>query len=179
MPPQTYARLPNQLVSPSVTVPSETKRITAHHRFALGGCLLLGSHIAALLLLSASSGKLVSEYLFVVDNVFALIYLDGAHRRAQGVARTYWLLISATFAIFGFANAVWVYQASSGVELPFRTAWLFSYRFYVAPLAMTLFLRPDQDSEGCRKAASGRAQPTHGIRPSAAVRSPAKKRPTS
>jgi diguanylate cyclase (GGDEF)-like protein len=70
------------------------------------------------------------------------------------VARTYWLLINAAFAIFGFANAIWVYQASSGAELPFQPALLFSYRFYAAPLAMTLFLRPDQESGRYRQAAS-------------------------
>ena len=127
MPSPTHAQLPNRLVSPTQSLfPSETKRISAHHRFALGCCLLLGSHAAALLLLSGSSGKLVSEYLFVVDDIFALVYLDGARRRAQRVARTYWLLINAAFAIFGFANAIWVYQASSGAELPYQPALLFS-----------------------------------------------------
>ena len=69
-------------------------------------------------------------------------------RRAEGVARTYWLLFVAALAVFGIANLIWLGETTLRFPGSLQHALLFFYRLYAAPLAMTLLLRRYQVGAG-------------------------------
>jgi len=75
------------------------------------GCAgLLTCHVLSLLL-PAGWNKDASNLVFVAASVFAIVCLPAAQRRAEGVARTYWLLFAVALAVFGIANLIcWAKQ---------------------------------------------------------------------
>jgi len=109
------------------------------------GCAGLLTCHALSLLLPAGWNKDASNLVFVAASVFAIVCLPAAGRRAEGVARTYWLLFVAALAVFGIANLIWLGEATLRLPGSLQHALLFFCRLYAAPLAMTLLLCRYQD----------------------------------
>ena len=109
------------------------------------GCAGLLTCHALSLLLPAGWNKDASNLVFVAASVFAIVCLPAAQRRAEGVARTYWLLFAVALAVFGIANLIWLGEPTLRLPGSLQHALLFFYRLYAAPLAMTLLLRRYQD----------------------------------
>ena len=113
----------------------------------MGSAGLLACHVLSLLL-PAGWNKDASNLVFVAESVFAVVCLQAARRRAEGVARTYWLLFVVALAVFGIANLIWLGEATLRLPGSLQHALLFFYRLYAAPLAMMLLLRRYQGGAG-------------------------------
>lgn len=133
-------------------IPENTARNRRILWFAIGCAGLFTCHILALLL-PARWNKEASNFVFVAESAFAIISLHAARKRAEGVARTYWLLFTLAVVVFGVANAIWAAEATLQFPGPLQHALLFFYRLYAAPLAMTLVLRRYQGGVGLTKEA--------------------------
>ncbi len=109
---------------------------------------IIALHILAVLAVGSSPlGSLIGNSLQIVACGLAAAMAFGASRRASGLSQPFWALVGCGLAIWGVANAGWMYYevvlqreppAGSAVRFLFGTQPIF--------FALAVFLDPDKDS---------------------------------
>ncbi|HYL65453.1 MAG TPA: PAS domain S-box protein [Candidatus Methylomirabilis sp.] len=111
-------------------------------------CILLSLHVAQTLLLGASpAGTLLANLLEISASLLAAAMCFVSARRAKGLARPFWTLLSCGMAVWAVADVGWMYYElvlreqpppGSPVRFLFSTQAIF--------FALALFLDQDKDS---------------------------------
>ncbi|HXJ05866.1 MAG TPA: PAS domain S-box protein [Candidatus Acidoferrum sp.] len=117
-------------------------------RLLILAATIVGAHLVEALTLGVSpSGTLIANLLEISASVLAAAMCFGAARRARGMARPFWALVSCGMAAWGVANLGWMYYelalhtkpaADSAVRFFFSVPGIF--------FAMVGFLDQEKDS---------------------------------
>ena len=112
---------------------------------ATAGVLYLAHVVEVVTLGARGRGPLISDLIqLVLGGLLIYVILDAA-RRSEGMARSFWFLAATAYATWFVAQTLGVYNDLYHVDV---IAWadnlLFS--FWFVPLAMALFLDPEQAS---------------------------------
>jgi two-component system cell cycle sensor histidine kinase/response regulator CckA len=110
--------------------------------------VIVALHICeALTLGTSTAGTFLANGLQLLACGLAAAMTFGAHRRARGLSRPFWLLISFGIAMWGLANLGWMYyEIVLHSEPPTGSAVRFLFGLQVVFFAMALFLDQDKDS---------------------------------
>jgi len=110
--------------------------------------IIVALHICeALTLGTSTAGTFLANGLQLLACGLATVMTFGAHRRARGLSRPFWLLISFGIAMWGVANLGWMYyEIVVHSEPPAGSAVRFLFGLQSVFFAMALFLDQDKDS---------------------------------
>jgi PAS domain S-box-containing protein len=101
----------------------------------------------ALTLGTSTAGTFLANVLQLLACGLATVTTFGAHRRARGLSRPFWLLVSLGIAMWGVANIGWMYyEIVLRSEPPTASGVRFLFGLQVVFFAMALFLDQDKDS---------------------------------
>jgi two-component system cell cycle sensor histidine kinase/response regulator CckA len=117
-------------------------------KLSIFAAFIVGLHVCEVLILGTSRlGSLVANSLQMVACATAVVATIGASRRAQGLCRPFWVLVTAAMATWGVANLGWMYYENwlhQPVPLLSLTRMLFDMQGVF--FAIALFLDKDRDS---------------------------------
>ena len=110
--------------------------------------LLVGVHVAQALFLGVSpAGALIANLAEAAAAALAASVCLAASRRASGMARLFWALISCGMAVWCLANFAWTYyEFAYHSSPPLNSAISFFFDLQEVFFAMALFLDQDRDS---------------------------------
>jgi len=114
--------------------------------------VILGGHILTVSFLPAGRPRsFLSNALQVAASLLACLYSAGAFRRATGIARNFWAMVSVSFLVWTIAQAGWVYYFTwGGGVIPRVSLSNVLFRYYTAPLLLQMVF------DGPRKARARR-----------------------
>jgi PAS domain S-box-containing protein len=117
-------------------------------RILILALVIVALHIGeALTLGTSAAGTFLANGLQLLACGLATVMTFGAHRRARGLSRPFWLLISFGIAMWGVANLGWMYyEIVLHSEPPTGSAVRFLFGLQSVFFAMALFLDQDKDS---------------------------------
>jgi PAS domain S-box-containing protein len=110
--------------------------------------VIVALHVCETLTLGTSTaGTFLANGLQLLACGLATVMTFGARRRARGLSRPFWLLVSFGIAMWGMANLGWMYyEIVLQSEPPTGSAVRFLFGLQVVFFAMALFLDQDKDS---------------------------------
>jgi PAS domain S-box-containing protein len=110
--------------------------------------LIVALHVCEAVTLGTSAlGTFLANCLQISACAFAAVMAYLAHRRGQGLSRPFWLLVTISFAIWGVANAGWMYHEFVWHTPPSPTSLVrILFGLQNMFLAMALFLDHEKDS---------------------------------
>jgi len=109
--------------------------------------LLLLAHIGVVALIGTKPpwGPVLSDYIQFTLGAILIWAIVQAGRRSEGLARSFWRLTAAAYALWLLAQGLSVYNDAAGnAEVAWISNLLFS--FWFAPLAMAMFLDPEHEA---------------------------------
>jgi len=108
--------------------------------------VILGSHVFTVVFLAAGRPRtFLSNALQVAASLLAFVYSVQAFRRAAGVARPFWAMVSFSFLVWTVAQAGWVYYFTwGGGIIPRVSLSNVLFRYYTAPLLLMMVLGGDK-----------------------------------
>jgi PAS domain S-box-containing protein len=109
---------------------------------------IVGLHVGQELILGTSAaGSLVANLLQISATALAAWMCFGASRRAEGMARPFWIFIGCGVAAWGVANLGWLfYEVVLRSEPPAGSGVRFLFNFQTIFFAMVMFLDQEKDS---------------------------------
>src|SRR5262249_10304150 len=105
-------------------------------------------HASVILTLGSSpTGSLFANCIELLFSGWAAAMCFGAGRRAEGINRSFWLLVGTGLVMWGIANLGWMYyEVGLGVEPPTGSVVRFLFASQAIFFAMALFLDRERDS---------------------------------
>jgi len=109
---------------------------------------LVGAQVAQALLLGPSpTGTLLANVLEISASLFAAVMCFLAARRAQGMARPFWTLLSCGMGVWAVANLGWMYyELALHTQPPPGSPIRFLFNAQAIFFAIVLFLNDEKDS---------------------------------
>ncbi len=111
---------------------------------------ILAAHIFTVVFLDAGQLRsFLSNSLQVAASLLAFICAVNAFRRATGVARLFWAMVSVSFLVWSIAQAGWVYYFTwGGGVIPRVSLSNVLFRYYTAPLLLMMVVDGRKKEEG-------------------------------
>src|SRR5271156_5878165 len=111
-------------------------------------CVVVALHVGlATVLKSWQYTPLVSNTLQILSSFLAAAMCFGARQRGRGLARIFWLLVGAGFAIWGASNFFWAYyEVALHIEPPSGSFVRFLFDLQGAFFAMALLREENENS---------------------------------
>jgi PAS domain S-box-containing protein len=110
--------------------------------------VIVALHVVAVLKLGSSvAGSLAGNLLEITACGLAVAAAFSASRRATGLSRRFWVLVGCGLAVWGVANAGWMYyEIALGMEPPTGSVVRFLFGIQSIFFALAVFLNQDKDS---------------------------------